>query len=47
MGLENANKNMPHDFGNLVIYLWKVVEKFGNIVKGVCAITAYAYMQKQ
>ena len=25
----------------------KVVEEFGNIVKGVCAITVFAYMHKQ
>jgi len=33
MGLQNANENNFHGFGNLVIWLWK---SFGHFSKGVC-----------
>ena len=33
-GFQNANENVLHGFGNLVIWRWK---SFGNIFEGVCA----------
>ena len=33
MGFQNANENVLHGFGTLVIRLWT---SFGNIFKGVC-----------
>lgn len=37
MELHNANENMLHDYGNLLIWLWK---KFGNAIDAFCTNTA-------